>query len=72
MKKTSKDADTNSDKKLPQDDKPMKDRACGGNCPSPTICKDVFKGECAVEVMTQKADKKPDKPGTKGYASKGK
>jgi hypothetical protein len=69
---TPKDADIDSDPKIQSDKKPAKDRMCGPVCPSPTICKDVFKGECAVEIMAQQADNKPDKAGTKGYAQKGK
>lgn len=72
MKKTLKDTDTDSDQKLPQDKTPKKDRMCGGECPSATICKDVFQGECALEIMAQQKGEKPEKPGTKGYASKGK
>lgn len=60
-----------SDPDLPKDKTPQKDRACGGDCASPTICNDVFQGACALEIMMQEKGKKQDKPGTKGYASKG-
>ena len=68
MKKTSNDTDTNSDPKLPKDKKPGADRACGGKCVAKTICKDVFNGSCALEVMSQAMDK----PGTSDSAPKGK
>jgi hypothetical protein len=55
-----------------EDDKVKKEKkACGTTCPSPTICKDLFKGKCAVEIMQQQkgeAEKVKDKkkPGTYG------
>ncbi|MAT87083.1 MAG: hypothetical protein CL532_00825 [Aestuariivita sp.] len=66
MKKTSKDTDTNSEKV-----KGASKKACGGDCVSPTICKDIFQGDCAVEVMSQKLSK-GEKPGTADSAPKGK
>lgn len=68
MKKTSKDTDTNSDPKLPKDKKPKAERKCGGECIAKTICKDVFNGSCALEVMSQAMDK----PGTSDSEPKGK
>lgn len=66
MKKTSKDTGTPSDKV-----KGAKKKACGGECISPTICKDILQGECAVEVMSQKLSK-GEKPGTADSAPQGK
>ncbi len=51
--------------------KDAKKKACGGECIAPTICKDVFMGECAVEVMSEKMNRS-GKPGTSDYAPKGK
>lgn len=68
MKKTSKDMDTNSDPKLPKDTKPKAERKCGGKCIAETICKDVFNGQCAMEIMTQAMDR----PGTSDSEPKGK
>tara|TARA_B100000902_G_scaffold247947_1_gene234614 strand:+ start:1239 stop:1445 length:207 start_codon:yes stop_codon:yes gene_type:complete len=59
--------------KAPSDKvKGAKKKACRGDCPSPTLCKDVFQGDCALEIMSQQEAEKGEKPGTKGYASKGK
>jgi len=56
---------------LKKDTQKKTKKACGDTCPSPTICKDVFQGGCAVEIMQQQKGesekvKKKKKPGTYG------
>jgi len=51
--------------------KGAKEKACKGDCIAPTICKDVFQGECALEIMSEKLGKSGN-PGTTDAAPKGK
>jgi len=51
--------------------KGAKKKACGGDCIAPTICKDVFQGDCALEIMSEKT-RDSGKPGTTDSAPGGK
>jgi hypothetical protein len=58
--------------KAPSDKvKGAKKKACGGDCIAPTICKDVFQGDCALEIMSEKT-RDSGKPGTTDSAPGGK
>lgn len=43
--------------------KSKKNKMCGGDCIAPTICKDAFNGECALEMMQNEKSESPMKPG---------
>lgn len=44
------------------EDKPKK--MCGDKCIAPTVCKEIFKGQCALEMMkNDKSESPKEKPG---------
>lgn len=45
------------------DKKTAKEKMCGNKCIAPTVCKEIFKGECALDVMSQKGDAQEKIPG---------
>ena len=41
-----------------------KKKMCGGKCISPTVCKEIFRGQCALEMMKSEKKESPvKKPG---------
>jgi hypothetical protein len=44
------------------EEKPKK--MCGDKCIAPTVCKEIFKGQCALEMMKSDKSESPiEKPG---------
>jgi len=44
------------------EEKPKK--MCGDKCIAPTVCKEIFKGQCALEMMkSDKSESPKEKPG---------
>jgi hypothetical protein len=39
-------------------------KMCGDKCIAPTVCKEIFRGRCALEMMSnEKSESPPMKPG---------
>ena len=46
-----------------KEEKPKK--MCGDKCIAPTVCKEIFKGKCALEMMQNEKSGSPiEKPGS--------
>ncbi len=58
------EANRNPEKKEMSEKEKKPKKMCGDKCIAPTVCKEIFKGQCALEMMQNEKSESPiEKPG---------